>query len=108
MKLINDYIQFELENLSNPEPKIAIVGDLNYDYIYISPPLESGKEVLISDFTRSLAGAAGYVASGLAKLGAKVHLLTQVGDDKDGKDLLKEISPIIEGSATNNTPFSGF
>lgn len=111
MKLINDYIQFELENLSNPEPKIAIVGDLNYDYIYISPPLESGKEVLISDFTRSLAGAAGYVASGLAKLGAKVHLLTQVGDDKDGKDLLKEISSagvIIDGIRIANGRKSAF
>ena len=73
MKLINEYILFELENLSNPEPRITIVGDLNYDYIYISSPLEAGKEVLITDFTRSLAGAAGYVSSGLAKLGATVQ-----------------------------------
>ena len=92
MKLINDYILFELENLSNPQPRVTVVGDLNYDYIYISPPLEAGKEVLISDFTRSLAGAAGYVSSALAKLGAKVHLLTLLGNDEDGKDLLYEIS----------------
>jgi len=94
MKLINEYVQFELENLSNSEPRITIVGDLNYDYIYISPPLESGKEVLISDFIKSLAGAAGYVSSGLAKLGATVHLLTQLGNDEDGKQLLQEIETI--------------
>ena len=92
MKLINDYILYEIENLSNPEPRITIIGDLNYDYIYISPQLEAGKEVLISDFTRSLAGAAGYVSSGVAKLGADVYLLTQLGDDKDGNDLINEIA----------------
>jgi len=92
MKNITDYILYELEHLSTPEPVVTIIGDLNYDYIYTSPPLESGKEVIIRDFTRNLAGASGYVACGLSRLGARVYLLTQLGDDDDGHSLYEEIN----------------
>ena len=75
-----------------PEPVVAVIGDLGYDYIYTCPPLEGGREVIIRDFTRTIAGAAGYFACGLARLGAGVFFLTDLGDDSDGKQLLEEIS----------------
>ncbi|UCF97599.1 MAG: carbohydrate kinase family protein [Spirochaetaceae bacterium] len=76
----------------SPEPTVTVIGDLGYDYIYTSPPLEGGKEVIIRNFTRTIAGAAGYFACGLARLGAKVCFLTELGDDPDGKQLYAEIS----------------
>lgn len=75
-----------------PEPSVTVIGDLGYDYIYTSPALEAGKEVIIRDFTRTIAGAAGYFACGLARLGARVFFLTDLGDDPGGKQLLAEIS----------------
>jgi sugar/nucleoside kinase (ribokinase family) len=76
----------------SPEPAVTVIGDLGYDYIYTSPPLEGGKEVLIRESTRTIAGAAGYFACGLARLGARVFFLTELGNDSDGKQLLAEIS----------------
>jgi sugar/nucleoside kinase (ribokinase family) len=76
----------------SPEPTVTVIGDLGYDYIYTSPPLEGGKEVLIVDSTRTIAGAAGYFACGLARLGARVFFLTELGDDPEGKQLFAEIS----------------
>jgi len=74
------------------EPTVTVIGDLGYDYIYTSPPLEGGKEVIIQDSGRTIAGAAGYFACGLARLGARVFFLTELGNDSDGKQLLAEIS----------------
>jgi sugar/nucleoside kinase (ribokinase family) len=76
----------------SPEPTVTVIGDLGYDYIYNCPPLEGGKEVIIRDSSRTIAGAGGYFACGLARLGARVFFLTQLGDDADGKQLLAEIS----------------
>jgi sugar/nucleoside kinase (ribokinase family) len=84
-------IQSLRENRSS-EPTVTVIGDLGYDYIYTSPPLEGGKEILIRESTRTIAGAAGYFACGLARLGARVFFLTELGDDPDGKQLLAEIS----------------
>lgn len=75
-----------------PEPVVTVIGDLGYDYIYTSPALEGGKEVIIRDVTRTIAGAAGYFACGLARLGARVFFLTDLGNDPDGKQLFAEIS----------------
>jgi sugar/nucleoside kinase (ribokinase family) len=72
------------------EPVVTILGDLGHDYIYTCPPLEGGREVIIRDYQRTLAGAAGYVGTGLARLGATVHLLTEVGDDAAGQALREE------------------
>jgi 2-dehydro-3-deoxygluconokinase len=92
MKNISEYVLHELTHNNAPQPAVTILGDLNYDYIYTSPPLEAGKEVIIKSFSKNLAGAGGYVSCGLAKLGASVYLLTYLGDDEDGKALYKEIS----------------
>lgn len=92
MKEITDYLIYELVNNSSPKPRISIFADLNYDYIYNSPPLTCGKEVIISSFTRNIAGAGGYFACGLAKLGAEVHLITELGDDADGRSLVEELT----------------
>jgi len=91
MKQINEYILHELEHGTAPQPVVTIIADLNYDYIYTSPPLEAGMEVLVSDFTKNIAGAGGYVACGLGKLGARVYLLTHLGDDEEGKRLYDDI-----------------
>jgi sugar/nucleoside kinase (ribokinase family) len=92
MKSITEYLLYELEHNITPQPVVTIIADLNYDYIYISPPLEGGREVLISDYTRNIAGAGGIVACGMAKLGAEVHFLTELGDDEDGNQLYREIT----------------
>jgi sugar/nucleoside kinase (ribokinase family) len=91
MKNIDDYILHELNSNVSPRPVVTIVADLNYDYIYNCPHLESGREVMISDFDRYLAGAGGYVACGLAKLGADVYLLTELGKDEEGESLYSDI-----------------
>jgi 2-dehydro-3-deoxygluconokinase len=75
-----------------PEPTITVIGDLGYDYIYTCPALEGGKEVIIRDFHRTIAGAAGSFACGLARLGARVYFLTELGDDADGNQLFAEIA----------------
>ncbi len=92
MKNLTATLLYELEHDNSPAPQVTIIGDLNYDYIYRTPPLESGKEVLISSVTKEIAGAGGYVACGLAKLGASVYLLTELGDDDDGHSLYREIA----------------
>jgi sugar/nucleoside kinase (ribokinase family) len=74
------------------DPTVTVIGDLGYDTIYTSPPLEGGKEVIIRDCSRNIAGAAGYFACGLARLGARVFFLTELGDDADGRQLLAEIT----------------
>jgi sugar/nucleoside kinase (ribokinase family) len=74
------------------EPAVTVIGDLGYDYIYTCPALERGKEVVIREFTRTIAGAAGYFACGLARLGARVFFLSELGDDPDGGQLLGQIA----------------
>jgi len=91
MKDISEYILYELEKDDRPGPTVTVFADLNYDYIYNSPPLAADREVIIRDFSRNLAGAGGYVSCGLAKLGARVYLLTQLGDDEDGNLLYRDI-----------------
>jgi sugar/nucleoside kinase (ribokinase family) len=91
MKDITDYIIYELEGDQKPQPTVTVFADLNYDYIYSAPPLQADREVMIKDFSRNLAGAGGYVSSGLAKLGAQVFLLTELGDDAEGNLLYHEI-----------------
>lgn len=73
------------------EPAALIAADLNFDSIYRCPPLEGGREVLIQEYSRELAGAGGIAACGLARLGAEVHLLAGLGDDADGRALYEEI-----------------
>jgi len=91
MKDITDYIIYEIENNTSPQPVVTVFADLNYDYIYYSPALEAGKEVIIKSFKKTIAGAGGYVSCGLAKLGAEVYLLTILGDDEEGRSLYEEI-----------------
>jgi sugar/nucleoside kinase (ribokinase family) len=74
------------------EPEVTVIADLNYDYIYECPPLQGGKEVLIGSFSRQLAGAGGIAACGLARLGAQVRLLAELGDDAEGRELYEEIA----------------
>jgi sugar/nucleoside kinase (ribokinase family) len=88
---LREYILYELGHNSSPPPSVAVFGDLNYDTIYTCPPLESRKEVYIAEFAKTLAGAGGYVACGLAKLGARVSFVTDLGDDEDGRGLRGEI-----------------
>jgi sugar/nucleoside kinase (ribokinase family) len=89
---ITEELVHSLREDRSGEPAVTVIGDLGYDYIYTCPALERGKEVLIREFTRTIAGAAGYFACGLARLGAKVFFLSELGDDSDGRQLLEEIS----------------
>ena len=91
MKNITPLLIHMVDQNGVTQPEITVIGDLNYDYIFLSPVLESGKEVIISDITKSLAGAACVVSCSLAKLGARVYFLSIIGDDSDGSSLLREI-----------------
>ncbi|MFW6137677.1 MAG: carbohydrate kinase family protein [Spirochaetota bacterium] len=112
MKDITEYVLYELQKQNGPEPKAVVLGDLNYDYIFNCPALQPGKEVMISTFFRNIAGAGGYFSCGLARLGADVALLTDVGEDHDGKSLVKEIQEAgvnVQGIRVlrdKKTPFS--
>jgi sugar/nucleoside kinase (ribokinase family) len=81
-----------LAAVGGAEPAVLIAADLNFDYIYQCPALEGGREVLIRAWSRELAGAGGIVACGLARLGAQAHLLAELGDDADGRELYEEIA----------------
>jgi sugar/nucleoside kinase (ribokinase family) len=86
---LNDFPS-RVEASAEDHPEITVIGDLNYDTIYTSPALEAGREVLITGFSREIAGAAGYAACGMARLGARVRFLTELGDDEDGRALAAE------------------
>jgi sugar/nucleoside kinase (ribokinase family) len=91
MREIADEIIDRILADSASEPVITVIGDLNYDYLFSAPPLERGKEVLITSHTRSLAGAAGVVSCGLAKLGAKVFFITAPGSGRESRTLFHEV-----------------
>ncbi len=91
MKNITQSLIHLVDQTGVKRSEITVIGDLNFDYIFISKALESGKEVIISSTLKSLAGAACVVSCGLAKLGARVYFLSIVGDDYEGSSLLKEI-----------------
>ena len=91
MSDITGTLAAELGDSPPRQPEVLIAADLNYDYIYDCPALEGGREVLIRGCARELAGAGGIVACGLARLGAEVHLLAEVGDDSEGRELYEEI-----------------
>jgi hypothetical protein len=69
MQNITDALLGSLRSVPREQPAIAIIGDLNYDWIYSCPRLEPGKEVLISTYSRD----AGWrlCRCGLARLGAR-------------------------------------
>ena len=87
---LNGILARFLEASPAQPPVVTILGDLGHDYIYTCPLLEGGREVIIRSYQQTLAGAAGYVSAGLARLGATVHLLTEVGDDPAGRALRDE------------------
>jgi len=91
MKDITPELLSQLAESIAPEPVVTVVGDLNYDTICAAPPLEAGRRVLIGYRQRCLGGAAGVTASGLARLGARVRLVTCVGPDQNGRELLEEV-----------------
>jgi sugar/nucleoside kinase (ribokinase family) len=80
-----------VRSLRYPEPAIAVIGDLNYDIIVISAPLEAGRRLATREVHRCLGGAAGVAACGLARLGASVRLIGCVGGDRDGYELKAEL-----------------
>jgi sugar/nucleoside kinase (ribokinase family) len=92
MQNITDTLLGLLGEIPREQPAITIIGDLNYDWIYSCPQLERGKEVLISSYSRQIAGAGGYVACGMARLGARVDFVTELGADAEGRELYEEIA----------------
>jgi sugar/nucleoside kinase (ribokinase family) len=67
--------------------RVLVVGEVNPDLILSgceSPP-ELGKEILGSDFTLTVGGAAALCAMGLARLGTPVAFLAKIGPDPWGE-----------------------
>ena len=91
MKDLSAELRRTVKSLRYPEPTVAVIGDLNYDVIVISPPLEPGRRATTREVHRCLGGAAGVTACGLARLGASVRLVGCVGGGCDGRELTAEL-----------------
>ena len=100
IKLINDYINFEIQNLSERQPKITIFGELLYICRFLSMPLIKGENSLISNISCGIGGGAGYISVALKKLNAKLNLMAFAGNDRNCAIILNEISKM--GIPTEN------
>jgi D-beta-D-heptose 7-phosphate kinase / D-beta-D-heptose 1-phosphate adenosyltransferase len=87
-----------MHNLKNYQPTILVIGDLMLDhYLWgkcerISP--EAPVQVVDIQKESTVLGGAGNVVNNLVSLGAKVSVLSVVGDDANGKELLSMLSSL--------------
>ena len=85
-------------SLQNKSPKLLVIGDLMIDeYLWgscerISP--EAPVQVINIESESSVLGGAGNVVNNLKKLGAKVDIISVIGDCDTSKDLKKLLSDI--------------
>src|SRR5689334_13592369 len=72
--------------VGTPSPKIVVVGSCIADFCISVPRLPSVGETVIGDsLSVNLGGKGANQATGLARLGAKVTLVTSIGDDDFGR-----------------------
>jgi D-beta-D-heptose 7-phosphate kinase/D-beta-D-heptose 1-phosphate adenosyltransferase len=92
-----------MERLRAYQPNILVIGDLMLDhYLWgkcerISP--EAPVQVVDIQKETTVLGGAGNVINNLLSLGAKVSVLSVIGDDESGKELLS----ILEKSGANTS-----
>ena len=85
-------------DLSNKNPKILVIGDLMVDqYLWgecerISP--EAPVQVINVDKTSNVLGGAGNVINNLKSLGAKVDIISVIGDCTASKELVDLLTSI--------------
>lgn len=72
-----------------PVPEIVVVGSLHMDLVANVPSLPVPGETIIGhDHFRNPGGKGGNQAVAAARLGRRVGMVGQVGDDADGRELL--------------------
>lgn len=75
------------------QPSIAIVGNLNLDLLMgpLERPPEFGREVFVGERSLRTGGQAFYPAIALAALGDAPCLISEVGDDAFGRQILDDL-----------------
>lgn len=104
---------------------VITIGDVMKD-IFVFPSAEEmekskdkkflllgyGEKITISDIRYDIGGTAGNVAAGLAKLGLKTGIISAVGDDSEGREILARLKKakadisLIKIDKTKKTSFS--
>jgi ribokinase len=73
-------------------PDVVVVGSLNMDLVVPVPAVPApGETVLVGALRRSPGGKGANQAVAAARLGARVALVGRVGDDEDGRVLLRAL-----------------
>ncbi|MBV5278104.1 MAG: bifunctional heptose 7-phosphate kinase/heptose 1-phosphate adenyltransferase, partial [Campylobacteraceae bacterium] len=91
-----------MDRLRNYQPSILVIGDLMLDhYLWgkcerISP--EAPVQVIDIQKESTVLGGAGNVVNNLLSLGAKVNVLSVVGDDDNGRELLVMLEDLGAGA----------
>tara|TARA_B100001564_G_scaffold352978_1_gene361229 strand:+ start:1189 stop:2055 length:867 start_codon:yes stop_codon:yes gene_type:complete len=84
--------------MENNKKKVAIFGDTILDIFsyYTSPRLspEAPVPVIIENSKDIFAGGAGLLANKISEIGISVHLYTEIGEDKNGKVIKKNLKNI--------------
>jgi sugar/nucleoside kinase (ribokinase family) len=82
----------DLESIGKRRPNVLVIGDANFDYIYYVPTiLQPDREVIIQGEEKTLGGSGGNFASAMGRLGARVKFIGCVGNDSEGKALLRTL-----------------
>src|SRR5438034_5123511 len=78
-----------------PQRRIVVVGDVIADQFIYGAISRVSREapvfILRHEHTETTPGGAGNCAANLASLGAKVSLISVVGDDEAGRSLLEKL-----------------
>jgi ribokinase len=70
--------------------EVVGLGAMNMDYLYRVERILNDGEAVVKGFTKTPGGSAANTVFGLARLGVKAGFLGIVGNDEDGKLLLKD------------------
>jgi sugar/nucleoside kinase (ribokinase family) len=85
--------------------KTYVIGVLNTELIVtgVTQPFAFGRQISFKNRLHRYAGAGSNVAKAMAALGGKPHLLSAVGNDEDGRAILRDL--LQTGSNTDGVRF---
>jgi ribokinase len=84
---------------------ILVVGTSNIDISLYVEHLPTSGETVLGDLHKTCGGKAANQAVAAARLGARVNLVSRVGEDEHGRSLLRELNQ--EGVGTQHVRFVG-
>ncbi|MBI3287047.1 MAG: carbohydrate kinase family protein [Chloroflexi bacterium] len=89
-------------------PTVTVIGNINIDLVIasLSGLPEWGRDTIVSSMEFRTAGAAGYTAMALSRIGVPVALVTNMGDDLFGRRMLADLQgyPGIDLQGVEVTP----